>query len=209
MPLTANDISARLASAEIRLNELLALDSPQRWRWFGSRVRAAGLAGADAQVRLRLAQEFLFHAIGAVDAAAQIANDRRNLNISDVTVRTLYARLEQQDPTDPALIPLGGLGFQTRGQAVPQDPYTDDALLFRAMLYRHSVVHAHVHPFVFGMALGSGAAPSVHLRIDVRLGPNDPPYGPNGNVSARAAADELRRMLHLCRERATLLLALP
>lgn len=209
MTLTATEISARLDSAEVRLNELLSLDSPRRWRWFGARLSAAGLAGADGEVRLRLAQEFLFHAIGAVDAAAQIVNDRRHLNIPDVTVRSVYARLEQQNPADPALIPLGGLGFQTRGQPVPQDPYTDDALLFRAMLYRHSVIHAHVHPFVFGMALGSSAAPTVHLRIDVRLGPNDPPYGPNGNISERAADDELRRVLHLSRDRTTQVLALP
>jgi hypothetical protein len=209
MALTASDIGDRLDSAELRLEALLALDSPRRWRWFGPRLRSAGLAGANPKVRLRLAQEFLFHGVGAVDAVAQIVNDRRNLNMPDVTVRSLCARIEQQNANDPLLPLFGGLGQQTRDEPVPANPYTDDALLIRAMLYRHSVIHAHVHPFAFGAVVGSRGAPSVHLRIDPRLGTNDPSYGPNGNVSAAEAADELRRILALCRTRTTQVLALP
>jgi hypothetical protein len=197
MALTAAEIADRLDSASTRLQELLALDA-----------QPGGMARADAKVRLRLAQEFLFHAIGAADAAAQILNDRRKLGIDEATIRSVYARLEQGDATDPCLAIIGGLGHRTRERPVPPDPYTDDAVLFRAMLYRHSVIHAHVHPFVFTISLGDDAAPA-HLRIDPRLGPNDPPYGPNGNISKELASDELRRILALCRVRTTKALALP
>ena len=187
--LTATEVTDRLDSAEVRLSELLALDA-----------RPGGMARADAKLRLRFAQEFLFHAIGAADVVAQILNDRRGLSIEDPTVRKVFARIEQGNPADPLLQSLGGLGHQTRDRAVPSDPYTDDALLFRAMLYRHSVIHAHVHPFVFKMTLGNDAAPA-YLRIDPRLGPNDPPYGPNRNISERPASDELRAILNLVRAR--------
>lgn len=204
MPLSASDVSDRLDSAAIRLEELLALDSPRRWRWFGSRLRAEGLAGADARIRLRLAQEFLFHAIGAVDAVAQIVNDRRGLGLDDATIRSVTARIEDLNPVDPLLPVIGGLGQRTRERPVPTPPYTDDALLFRAMLYRHSVIHAHVHPFVF---VAGGGRDDVHLRIDPRVGVNDPPYGPNGNISTAPASGELRRILALCRARTTGVLA--
>ncbi len=189
MALTAAEVTDRLDSAQARLSELLALDA-----------RPGGMARADAKLRLRLAQEFLFHAIGAADVVAQIVNDRRALTIDDPTVRKVYARIEQGNPIDPILKSLGGLGHQTRDRAVPAAPYTDDALLFRAMLYRHSVIHAHLHPFIFKMTLGNEAAPA-YLRIDPRLGPNDPPYGPNGNISERLASDELGAILTLVRAR--------
>src|SRR5439155_21710450 len=74
-----------------------------------------------------------------------------------------------------------------------------------AMLYRHSVIHAHVHPFVY---VAGGGPDDVHLRIDPRLGVNDPPYGPNGNISADSASNELRRILALCRARTAQALAI-
>ena len=100
---------------------------------------------------------------------------------------------------------IGGLGLRTRDRPVPTPPYTDDALLFRAMLYRHSVIHAHVHPFVY---VAGGGPDDVHLRIDPRLGVNDPPYGPNGNISADSASNEVRRILALCRARTAQALAI-
>jgi hypothetical protein len=195
--LTPTEVDDRLESAGVRLRELLALDA-----------EPGGLARANTKTRLRVAQEFLFHAIGAADVVAQILNDRLALNLDEPTIRKVYARIEQADPASPLLASLGGLGHQTRGRSVPINPYSDDALLFRAMLYRHSVIHAHVHPFIFKLTLGSDAAPA-HLRIDPRLGPNDPPYGPNGNISNQLASDELRAILALVGARAAQALAAP
>jgi hypothetical protein len=80
--MTKGHVNDRLASAERRLNELLALNR-------------GNLPGANASERQQLVQEFFFHLIGAIDVLAQVVNDARALGLDseDVSVPAVVKRL--------------------------------------------------------------------------------------------------------------------
>jgi hypothetical protein len=172
-------IELRLRSAELRLEQLLGIQSP--WT-----------RGENAAERTRLAQEFFFHLIGAVEAIAHIINERRHLmNTEDVTIRKVCSRLSVGDNL---LVALGGLCQQTRNQPVPADPYGEDGLIFRAYLYRHMVTHRQMARFVYRI----GGEPATSLLID----PRDSRIPvPSENFSTRFVDDELSRMLAVVRDR--------
>jgi hypothetical protein len=190
----AGDVRERLDFARRRLAQLLALNG-------------GDLAGADVHERQQLIQEFFFHLIGAIEVLAQLVNEVRVLGLDDegVSVSAVAAQL-RGDPLEPLLRQLYA---NSRRRPVPANPYSDDALLFRAYNYRHQVTHRRRNPFNFHVRLGdaalSTAAPpppfsrTAHLLID----PRDPGRGP----STATLADELERMLDLVTSRCEAVLA--
>ena len=150
----------------------------------------------DAQVRVRLAQEFFFHLIGTVEMVAKMINDKNGwLAPDDVGIRKVCDLV----PQGSALcVALGGLCQRVRGAPVPADPYGEEGLLFRAFVYRHSVTHSHFSPFVFRV----GSAPTTSLLIDPRR-LLKPGMKPETNHSARSAEQELWKMLEVVRHRCT------
>lgn len=183
VPFSPNEVAARLASAQLRLEELLALKP--------SAGSTSGLAGADPQVRLRLAQEFFFHLIGAIEVVAQIVNERLALrmDIERTSIRGVFERMKQVGVSGPMITALAIVAQQTLGTAVPSDPYSDEALVYRALISRHHVTHRHRNPFVFD----AGDKPAARLLVDVRR-------PASGNASEREAGAELQEMLRLVRE---------
>jgi hypothetical protein len=174
-----DDVARRLYSAEIRLEQLLKIASP----W----TRAE-----DAAERTRLAQEFFFHLIGAVEAVAHIINERRGLmKTGEVNIRTVCTRLPAGDKV---LLALGGLCQQVRKTDVPRDPYGEEGLIFRAYVYRHMVTHRQMSRLVFRI----GSEPAASLLIDPR--DSSAPV-PEANHSKRPVDDELRHMLAVVRGR--------
>ncbi len=132
--------------------------------------------------------------MGAIDALAQCINDARGLGIDseDVSVPAVIKAL----PTgDPIAKEVSALYVRTRGASVPPDPYTEDALLFRAYNYRHQVTHRGSNPFLF--RVGSLPLASFHL---------DPRDGTRGH-SEKAAQEEMRLMKDLVSCRCDLVLA--
>jgi hypothetical protein len=176
--LSADDIRDRFGSAAARLEDLLAL------RALGE--AAPRLSGADSKVRQRLSQEFFFHLLGAVDALAQVVNERRSLGLDadHITIRGVCTsgRLPSDDMLRQA---LGGLCQQTKRVELTADPYSEDGLIFRAMLYRHSVTHRHINPFVFRV----GSEPPASLLLDPRKRPA------HDNFSSLPADQDLHLML--------------
>lgn len=180
--MTKGQVKDRLASAEKRLNDLLALNR-------------GNLPGANASERQQLVQEFFFHLIGTIDVLAQVVNDVKALGLDseDVSVPAVIKRLGS---TDPAVTPLAAVHVKTRGMSVPGDPYSDDALLFRAYNYRHQVTHRGTNPFLFRV----GSLPPTSFHLD--------PRNTGLGHSTKAAQDEMRQMLQLISMRCDAVLAL-
>jgi hypothetical protein len=177
--LRAAEVEARLRSAQLRLDELL------QPRFVGD--AGPRLSELDGEERLRLAQEFFFHLVGSVDVLAQVINVARGLGLPSDDV-TLHAVASNLSSTDPLRRALDDLDQPTRTRKhgnlpVPPNPYGDRGLIFRAVLYRHSVTHRHVSPFNFVIG---GPQSTVHLLLDPRQLSVDP--------SKQDAAMELRAM---------------
>lgn len=177
----ATQIGDRFHSAQIRLEELA---QPNYLGDAGPR-----LPEREDAARLRLAQEFFFHLVGAADVLAQLINEHRSLGMKPerVSMGGVCALLPADDGLRKALGPLCQKTWDT---PVPNDPYSEDGLIFRAFLYRHSVTHRHVSPFVFRIARPES---TVHLLID--------PRKPGTDSSAQTAEGELKKMLAVMRSR--------
>jgi hypothetical protein len=150
-PLSVDPVQERLDSAQTQLTDFLAL--------------AAGkLSAADVHERQRLIQEFFFHLLGATDFLAQYINEARvlGLDFEDVSMGDVHQILPVSDSLGVA---LRALYARTRRMRLPSDPYSDDALVFRAYNYRHLVTHRRSFPFIFRV----GAAPPASLILDPRL----------------------------------------
>jgi hypothetical protein len=174
------DIRARLESARIRLQELATLGA------FGD--RSARLSASEGATRLRLVQEFFFHLIGAVDALAQIVKQRRGLALGDdAGIRTVCKSVAETADDPNLLAALGGLCQPTRKVVqVPSDPYSEDGLILRALLYRHSVTHRHAGPLLFRIG-----GPETFASL--LLNPRNRPL--SGNFAEMDAQKDLQAML--------------
>jgi hypothetical protein len=172
----------RLISAQKRLDELVALNR-------------GNLLGADIQERQQLVEEFFFHLIGAIEILAQLVNDVRALGIDseDVSVPAVVKAFRAEDQIAKG---LRALFVRTRRAPVPEDPYTDDGLLFRAYNYRHQVTHRGANPFLFQI----GSLPRDSFYLD----PRDCRRG----HSNRAVQQEMQMMKDLVSRRCDLVLAL-
>jgi hypothetical protein len=174
MTLTNDDVAERLDFARRRLNDIRALI-------------AANTLGTELHLRQQLAQEFFFHAVGAVDVLAQLVNERRLLGLDseEVSITAVANKLPPNDPLVPA---LRNLYSRTRGQPLPPDPYSPDGYLFRLYNYRHQVTHRRRNPFRFRLS-----SPSPSFALD--------PRDFNGAHSTKTCEDDMQEMLDLAGKR--------
>lgn len=181
MPMDRAEVDAKLSFAERRMRELLDLNG-------------GDVAGADPDDRDRQTAEFFSHLVSATDVLARYVNKASKLglptgNVSVAAVRNSLAA------GNTAAAALGGLYVNTRKQPYPADPYVDDALIYRILLYRHHTTHRRRAPFQ--IQIGER---TVHLHLD----PEDPAKGPSDDP----IEVELPRMLELVRGRCHKVLAL-
>jgi hypothetical protein len=139
--LTAEDVRERLGFARRRKEELLALN-------------AGDLAGADAQYRQQLTQEFFFHLVGAIEVLARLANEARGIGL-DAEVASMPTVKQEIPSGDPLRAALDDLYVAVRRNPSPDDPYSDDGYLFRIWNYRHQVTHRRRQPFLFNVGVGT------------------------------------------------------
>lgn len=164
-------VLARLSFAKTRLGELLDLNG-------------GNLRGAKADDRDRLTMEFFFHAVGATEFLAQLVNERCTLGLDPESVSVLDVAANPKTPASIAST-IQSLYARTRNVPLPADPYTDDALIYRIVNYRHQVNHRGRNPFLIRM----GAEPPFSLILD----PRDVDRKP----SEKPIQEELTRMLKL------------
>jgi hypothetical protein len=175
------EVDAKLAFAEQRMDELLALNG-------------GDIPGAQADDRDRQIAEFFFHLVSATEVLAQYVNEHEGLGLAvhQVSVRGVSEAL---GASSPAGTTLGSLYVNIGRTPFPADPYTDDALVYRMILYRNHMTHHRRAPVEFTMP-----ARTAHLHVD----PVEPSRGPS-----RDTLDvELPRMLALVRTRCTRVLSL-
>lgn len=163
----------RLDFAERRLDDLRALNG-------------GDLAGAADSDRQQLIQEYFFHLVGAIDFLAQSINVARELDLDHVNVPNVAKQLSDDDPLTKVLNEV----HPRWRNALPDDPYSDDASFLRILKLRHHVCHRGHNPFVF--RLGSGT------RASLVLDPID------SQPSDRPVLEELRRFLDLLRKKCTI-----
>jgi len=173
MALNPEDVHERLTFAEKRLDELLALNS-------------GDLPGADSSYRQQLVQEFFFHLVGATEVLAQLINEERALGLDSEAV-SIPAVSQHLPTSDPLASKLSSLHTRVKGRPLPQDPYSDQAYIFRILNYRHHVTHRQRNPFLFRV----GSSPPASFFVD----PREPTS--TRVPSARSAQDEMRYMLEL------------
>ena len=145
-------VRARLAFAKTRLGELLDLNGGK-------------LGGAKADDRDRLTMEFLFHAVGATEFLAQLVNERCALGLPAWKVRVwkVAAMLKPH----PAAAVLQSLYVDPAGP-FPAEPYTDDAVIYRLLNYRHQANHRGRNPFLVRVTFGGAPEPPFSLILDPR-----------------------------------------
>ena len=115
---------------------------------------------SDPNARHQITQEFFFHLHGSTEYLAQLVNERRGFGIDtdDVFVYKIVRELKRQDSTD-ALIPhLQCLYVNTKREPFPEEPYSEEGLIYRIINYRNEIVHRNMNPFHFRMSAGSKVA---------------------------------------------------
>jgi hypothetical protein len=172
---TSGDVTAKLAFARRRVDELLALNR-------------GNLAGADPSYRQQLLQECLSHLAGAVELTAQLANEKRTLGLEteEVRISTVLKELRRRNASDALISLLSRWDVSTAGKAVPADPYSEEGYIFRIFNYRHQVAQRGTDAFAF--ATGS-KDPEAALVVD----PRDASRG----HSSRTVRKDLEAMLQL------------
>jgi hypothetical protein len=98
-------------------------------------------------------QEFFVHLVGAVEYLAQYLNEHMSLKLApdSVTPKKVLSALAKSDR--PGLAEsFGKLWMDPRAVAMPSDPYSERGLVYRAINYRHEVVHRNANPFHFYMS---------------------------------------------------------
>ena len=180
-PLKHDDVLEKLEFARRRLKDLLELNR-------------GNLPGADSSERQQLLQEFFFHLIGVVDLSAQLLNEKRGLGLKSdkLTIGDVFQALTENDA---ARAILKTLHAQPRTASMPDNPYSEDAYVYRAYNYRHQVTHRRRNPFLFRV----GSQPAASFYLDPRADSQTP--------SSEAAQDEMKRMLDVFERRCHDLLA--
>ncbi len=150
------EVDAKLSFGRLRMQELLALNG-------------GDVAGADPDDRDRLTAEFFFHIVSATEVLAQYINEVKTLSIPSHHVSVTSAS-NALGATSPAGGALGKL-YAHGSTPFPADPYTDEALVQRALIYRNHVTHHRRAPFQFD------ADQAGHHAARLHLDPDDPSKG--------------------------------
>ncbi len=137
----------KLEFAKLRLNDLKTLIANNQ-------------LAADPNARHQITQEFFFHLLGSTEYLAQLINENRELgfNSNEVAVFKIVKELKRLNPTDGVITHLQCLCADTKREPFPEDPYSDDGLIYRIINYRNEVVHRGMNPFHFKMSAGPRAA---------------------------------------------------
>jgi hypothetical protein len=181
MPMDPTEVDAKLSFAERRMRELLGLNGRD-------------VAGADPDDRDRQTAEFFSHLVSATEVLARYVNEASKLGLPTENV-SVTAVKNSLGPGSTIGTVLGDLYVNTRKEPYPTDPYVDDTLIYRILLYRHHTTHRRRAPFQIEMGQRT-----VHLHLD----PEDPAKG----ASRDPIEVELPRMLELIRARCHNVLAL-
>ncbi len=175
-------IDAKLSFAERRMRELLDLNG-------------GDLAGADPDDRDRQTAEYFSHLVSATEVLARYVNEVSKLGLApdQISVSAVRNCVGTATPVGTALLDLY---VNTRREPFPaSDSYTDDALIYRILVYRNHTTHRRRAPFQIKMI-----DRTVHLYLD----PEDPTKG----ASRDPIRVELPHMLELVRERCRKVIAL-
>jgi hypothetical protein len=116
--------------------------------------------GSDPSARHQLTQEFFFHLLGSTEYLAQLVNESRGFGIDadKVAIYKIVKELENRDPSDSVIPHLKCLSVNTKQKPLPEDPYSDEGLIYRIINYRNEVVHRNTNPFHFKMSAGPKVA---------------------------------------------------
>jgi hypothetical protein len=112
-------------------------DVRQRFRFAGRRLEdihhlnGGNFAGAPADDKHQLVQEFFFHLGAALELAAQLVNTELQLGLSSDKV-TLARVIASVPATHNALAHLQALYAKPRHHPMPADPYSDNGIVWRA-----------------------------------------------------------------------------
>lgn len=174
----ADEVGERLSFARRRLDDLRTL-------------QGGAIHNAQPAERQQPFQEFFFHLLGAIEVLAQFVDQERKLGVDRASIYRVRNALPKGELRDR----VARLDADTTNRPLPEDPYSDDALLFRAYVYRHEVTHRRRLAFTFRV----GSSPPMSLFLD----PRDPERG----VSSFPAVGELERMLGLVEGRCASVLA--
>jgi len=137
-------VISKLQFASRRLNDLKGLTANNR-------------LSSDSDRRQQIVQEFFFHAVGATEYLAQLINEHRSLGIPPEEVRVHFVA-KILNSSDSLRSPLNALSKDTRNKPLPQDPYSDEGLIYRIINYRNEVVHRNTNPFHFVLSEGPKVA---------------------------------------------------
>jgi hypothetical protein len=146
-------------------------DVRQRFRFAGRRLEdihhlnGGNFAGAPADDKHQLVQEFFFHLGAALELAAQLVNTELQLGLSSDKV-TLARVIASVPATHNALAHLQALYAKPRHHPMPADPYSDNGIVWRAYNYRHQVTHRSRNPFLYRSITGFGASFLLDPRKD-------------------------------------------
>ncbi len=143
----AETVNQKLQFSKKRLNEL-------------ENLIANNQLAADPNARHQLTQEFFFHLLGATDYLAQLVNERLLLGLKSeqVAVHKVVDELLRQKKSNNLISELQCLCADTKKNPLPQDPYSDEGLIYRAINYRNEVVHRAINPFHFVLSAGPKVA---------------------------------------------------
>jgi hypothetical protein len=140
-------VKLKLQFSEKRLNELEYLIANNQLT-------------ADPNTRHQLTQEFFFHLLGATDYLAQLVNERLLLGLinEQVALYKVVEELSRQNVFNNLISELRCLCADTKKKTLPQNPYSDEGLIYRAINYRNEVVHKAINPFHFVLSAGPKTA---------------------------------------------------
>lgn len=173
-------INNRLSFAKRHLEELVKINK-----------KYGDLSIAKSTYKQQLIQEFFFHLVGAIEFLAQLVNASKKLgiDIEDVNVVRVCNRLSKGDKIR---VLLEKLHPKTRGQNLPQDPYSEEGSHFRIILMRNRVCHHAREPFFIRIIVPPGS-PKTSLFIDPRYS--------NKGGSKKLVIDELNEFWDLVNDK--------
>ncbi len=111
---------------------------------------------SNPNARHQLTQEFFFHLTGSIEYLAQLLNEcyKLGINCEDVAIYKVIKKIEYQNSTDATLKHIKSLSVNTRRTPLPDDPYSDEGLIYRTINYRNEIVHRNTNPFHFKLSAG-------------------------------------------------------
>jgi hypothetical protein len=165
-------------------------DVRQRFRFARRRLgdihdlNGGNFAGASAEDKHQLVQEFFFHLGAGLELAAQFVNAELRLGISPDKV-SMVGVIEAIPTGHPVLESVKALYATPRRQPMPGDPYSEDGIVWRAYNYRHQVTHRSRNPFLYRSSTGYGASFLLDPRKD------------SAEASILTIHEDMRRMLEV------------